>query len=309
MKINEFVAGETIEMPLLLVQVKEGVTNTGSPYLSLTLRDNTGTIEGKIWDVKEKQTEIAIAGNIVNIKADIIKYRGVLQLKITGIFENFDEIDMNEYVLSGPYSQKQLREEITNAINSIKNKNIFRIVSEIYRKYDEQIYSSAAATKNHHEYFGGLATHICSMLKLADLMCINYPYLSRDLLVAGVLLHDIGKIIEIKGSPVSEYTLEGKLIGHISLSQTIVKETADYLGIDSEEVTLLRHMVLSHHGVYEFGSPVLPSIIEAEALHFIDDMDAKMVMIEKELSAIPNNEFTQRNFALENRAFYKHGMK
>ena len=143
------------------------------------------------------------------------------------------------------------------------------------------------------------------MLNLANKVCDLYPYLDRDLLCAGVLLHDIGKIKELGGLSVTEYTLEGKLLGHISISQTMVQETADELGIEGETVTLLRHMVLAHHGQYEYGSPVLPATLEAEALHYIDDFDARMTMIQKELDKIRPGEFTSRIFSLDNRIFYK----
>ncbi len=309
MKINEFTNKMIVDMPLLVAQRKEGVTNSNSPYLSITFRDNTGTIEGKLWDVKDYQSQIVKSGKVIQVKGEVINYRNVLQLKVMAVSDISEPVDMSEFVLTGPYSEKQLREYINSVINSIENQDIFRIVSDIYRCYDEQIYSSAAAAKNHHEYYGGLATHVYSMLHLAEMMCTNYPYLSKDLLYAGVLLHDIGKVVELSGGVVTEYTLEGKLIGHISISQTIIVQTADKLGIDSEVVTVLRHMVLAHHGQYDFGSPVLPMTIEAEALHFIDDIDAKMTMIEKELRQIPEKEFTQRNYALDNRSFYKHGIK
>jgi 3'-5' exoribonuclease len=310
MKINELVNKSIVNDPLLVVGCKGGVTNANSPYLSITFRDNTGTIEGKLWDVKDYQAEIVKVGQLVMVKAETISYRNQLQLKVIDV-QPFDssDIDMSEFVMTGPYTQQQLRNCIEENIHSINNQDIFRIVSDIFRTYDKEIYSSAAAVRNHHEYYGGLATHICSMLRLANMMIENYPYLNRDLLIAGVLLHDVGKIVELGSGTVSEYTLEGKLIGHISISQTIVKETADKLGIDSEVVVLLRHMILAHHGEHEFGSPVLPAIIEAEALHFIDDIDAEMTMIEKELNNVPAKEFTQRCFALENRSFYNHNIK
>lgn len=306
MKISELSSMQNINMPLLVTQVKSGVTNAGAPYLSITFRDNSGSIEGKLWDVKEKHSKMIKAGKILNVKADVINYRNCLQLKVIDCNEPTEEVDMQQFVLSGPYSKETLKEYIDKEINKINNSDIFRIVNSIYKQYEQEIYCSAAAAKNHHEYYGGLATHVYSMLHLSEMICINYPYLNKDLLTAGVLLHDIGKVIELKTGPVTEYTLEGKLLGHISISQTIIKETADKLNINSEVVTLLRHMVLAHHGQYEFGSPVLPMIIEAEALHFIDDMDAKMTMIEKELNAIGEKEFTARLFALDNRCFYKH---
>lgn len=309
MKISSFISPLSINTPLLVSQVKEGVTNTGSPYLSISFRDNSGEIEGKLWDVKERQAAIIKPGKVLNVRADVITYRNALQLKVLECSEMESEVDMQEFVLTGPYTTETLKKGIGEYIKSIQNEDIFRIVSDIYRSYEREIFSSPAAVRNHHEYYGGLATHVLGMLKLADMVCINYPYLNRDLLVAGVLLHDIGKVVELSGAPVTEYTLEGKLIGHISISQTIVKDTADKLNIDSKEVILLRHMILAHHGQYEYGSPVLPAIIEAEALNFIDNFDAKMVMIEKELANVPAEEFTARSFALENRSFYKHNIR
>ncbi|MGI6510707.1 MAG: 3'-5' exoribonuclease YhaM family protein [Erysipelotrichaceae bacterium] len=309
MKISEFRSNLSIDTPLLVAQVKEGVTNTGSPYLSISFRDNSGEIEGKLWDVKERQSAIIKSGKVMNVRGDVITYRNALQLKVLECTEIDGEVDMQQFVFTGPYSTETLKNRINEYIKSIENQDIFRIVSDIYHTYEKEIYAAAAAVRNHHEYYGGLATHVYGMLKLADMVCVNYPYLNRDLLVAGVLLHDIGKVIELSSPPLTEYTLEGKLLGHISISQTIVKDSADKLKINSEEVILLRHMILSHHGQYEYGSPVLPSIIEAEALNFIDNFDAKMVMIEKELRNIPAEEFTARSFALDNRSFYKHNIK
>ena len=245
----------------------------------------------------------------MNVRGDVITYRNALQLKVLECSDIEGDIDMQDFVFTGPYSTETLKKNINEYIKEIQNQDIFRIVSDIYRTYEKEIYSSAAAVRNHHEYYGGLATHIYGMLKLADMICTNYPYLNRDLLIAGVLLHDIGKVIELSSAPLTEYTLEGKLLGHISISQTIVKDSADKLQINSEEVILLRHMILSHHGEYEYGSPVLPLIIEAEALNFIDNFDAKMVMIEKELRTVADEEFTMRSFALDNRSFYKHNIK
>ncbi len=311
MKISELASNMNINMLMLVTSVKEGVTSASVPYLSISFRDNTGTIEGKLWTVRDEHTAICKVGKVLRVKGDVINYRNNLQLKVIDLTEpDPSEVHMEEYVLTGPVPIETLKNYITEIINSIGNSDVFRIVNDIYKTYDKEIFSSAAAAKNHHEYYGGLATHVYGMLKLADMVCTNYPLINRDLLLAGVLLHDIGKVIELSSSnAVTEYTLEGKLIGHISISQTIVKDTADKLGITGEIVVLLRHMILSHHGQYEYGSPVLPLTVEAEALHFIDDFDAKMTMIEKELRQVGEKEFSPRSFALENRSFYNHNIK
>ena len=148
------------------------------------------------------------------------------------------------------------------------------------------------------------------MLDLAEMLAAQYPILNRDLLVSGVFLHDLGKLQELSGAIVPSYTMEGRLLGHISLFQAEVAKIAASLGIaDCEEVTLVRHMILSHHGVYEYGSPVLPMIPEAEVLHLIDNLDARMNTIEKALNATEEGAFTPRIFALENRSLYKSKIK
>ncbi|MBQ4252739.1 MAG: HD domain-containing protein [Erysipelotrichaceae bacterium] len=306
MKIKDLRDRMSTNLQLMVSQVNQGVTNSGAPYLSITFKDNTGTIEGKLWDVKASQIATAVVGRILDVRCDVINYRNNLQLKVLDIQPaDEDTIDMEDYVQMGPVAQSVLRETIANAIESIDDFQLKAIVSAIFHKYDREIFSYPAAARNHHEYYGGLATHVYGMVRLADEVCKLYPQLNRDLLVSGVLLHDVGKIRELRSGAVTEYTVEGRLLGHISISQAMIKETADELGIEGEKVTLLRHLVLSHHGQYEFGSPVLPCILEAEALHYIDDFDARMTMIAKETDKINPGEFTPRLFALDNRAFYK----
>ncbi len=306
MRISEFQKNERIDTNLLVSQVLNGMASSGAPYLTITFKDNTGTIDGKLWDVKPSQLEIFKSGQIVRVVAEVIDYRNKLQLKVlNGEAVDQNSVDIGEFIPRGDVPLEQLRKTIEDAIDGIDDFDIKAIVSAIYRKYNREIFSSPAAARNHHEYYGGLATHVAGMLKMADAVCQLYPILNHDLLIAGVLLHDVGKIRELGGLALTEYTLEGKLLGHISISQTMVQETADELGIDSEAVTLLRHMVLSHHGEYEYGSPVLPLTIEAEALHYIDDFDARMTMIKKELDRTRPGEFSSKVLSLGNRSFYK----
>lgn len=162
-----------------------------------------------------------------------------------------------------------------------------------------------AATKNHHEYVSGLAYHVVSMLDLAKAIADFYPSLDKDLLYAGVILHDLGKVIELSGPISTSYTVEGNLLGHISIMVNEIGEAAKELGISGEEVVILQHMVLSHHGKPEWGSPKMPMVKEAEILHHIDNIDAKMNMLDRALERVKPGEFTERIFALDNRSFYK----
>ena len=156
-------------------------------------------------------------------------------------------------------------------------------------------------------FIGGLATHTSGMIKVAQALCGIYPSLDRDYLIAGVILHDLGKIEELSSPVVTEYTTEGKLLGHISIMDARLLQIGMDLGLeDSEELLLLRHMVLSHHGQYEYGSPVRPETMEAEVLNLVDNIDARINTIDKALDEIREGEFTQKIFALDNRVFYKH---
>ena len=306
MKISEFKDKDSVSFTALVGAVKEGVTNSSAPYLSITLKDNSGSIEGKLWDVKEEQQSFIKVGRFVSVVGNVYLYRNVLQLKVMQI-EPVDAttVSVSDYLEYGPIPSDVLRTTINDNIDSIDDFALKAIVSALYLKYDQEIYTSPAAAKNHHEFVGGLATHVVGMLKMANEICKLYPFLNRDLLISGVLLHDIGKIRELGGEAVTEYTLEGKLLGHISISVEMIQETADELELTGESVTLLKHVVLAHHGKREFGSPVLPQLIEAEALHLIDDFDAKMTMINKELDKTAAGEFTSKVYALDNRTFYK----
>jgi 3'-5' exoribonuclease len=259
-----------------------------------------------MWNVSNDIANQVKVGSLVKVKGTSLLYKDSLQLKVLEIAPvDTNEVDISQFVTVSPIPSQVLRDTLQGAVESIVNPDIRRIVEAIYKKYDREIYSSPAATRNHHEYFGGLATHVSGMLQLTEAVCTIYPDVNRDYLVAGVLLHDVGKIIELGGSSITEYTTEGKLLGHITISQTMVRETAEELGIDSEAVTVLRHIILAHHGKREFGSPVLPLTLEAEVLHMIDDMDAKINMICKELNETKRGEFTKKIFSLDNRSFYR----
>lgn len=161
-----------------------------------------------------------------------------------------------------------------------------------------------AAVRHHHEFVSGLSFHVVSMLRLAKSIADLYPTVNRDLLYAGVILHDLGKVIELSGPISTTYTLEGNLIGHISIVVEEVSKMADELGIEGEEVVILKHVLLSHHGKGEWGSPKPPLVREAEILHQIDLMDATMNMMDKALRHTKPGEFTERVFGLDNRSFY-----
>lgn len=305
--INEFVENEKIETPLLIKNVTKGVANNGNPYLNVTFQDKTGTIEGKVWDARGEIPNLYGVGKIGVVSAEVLKYRDSLQLKIL----NFQEVDANKvndmgrFIPVSDVDKEELMNVISGFIEDIKDETLHTLTKTIVEESSENFYSYPAASKNHHEFMRGLATHVYGMLKLGKAVCELYPLLNSDLLYAGIILHDVGKIYELSGPITTEYTTQGKLLGHISIMQAIVYETARKLNLDNEQSMLLRHLILSHHGQYEYGSPVLPMIPEAEILSYIDNMDARMNMFGKILEPLEKGTFSGRNFPLENRQVYK----
>ena len=163
-----------------------------------------------------------------------------------------------------------------------------------------------AAVKNHHNYVGGLAYHTLSMARLAESVLAMYPYLNRDLLLAGILLHDLGKTIELSEPVLPEYTAAGNLLGHISLMSNLIDREAVRQKVENtEEVMLLKHLILSHHGKMEYGSPVVPMVPEAEVLTILDNLDARLVMMKDSIDQTLPGMFGPRVFALDNRMIYR----
>lgn len=304
--IKEFKEGDKGCELLLATSVNKGVNGKGNPYLSVTLQDKSGNIDGKYWDIPADKIDLYRAGMMLEVTYSVLSYQKQLQLRIheLNIVENPD-VDFRDYVKSSKLSEEELKESVQSKIEKIENENILILIKEVMKRYETKFYNYPAASKNHHDFIGGLATHTLGMLETGEHLCEIYPLLNKDLLFGGIILHDIGKTIELSGAISTEYTLEGKLLGHISIMQAELTAIAEELQIEGEEVLLLRHMILSHHGAYEYGSPVLPMIPEAEILYLIDNIDARMQSMEKALENVEKGEFSQRIYALEGRKFYK----
>lgn len=307
-QVKDFNEGEHLIVNLLVANALKGTTNSGAPYMSLTLQDSSKSIEAKLWDVKpeiEKQIE---TGKVFNFEMEIIKYKNNLQAKIIKVLPVIQsEVNMDDFVFRSPVSTEDLRNTIQDGINQIQNENLAKLVSAALNYYDKAVYEYPAASKIHHNFIGGLATHTTGMIKIANALCNIYPTIDKDLLLSGVIIHDLGKIEELTSPIVTEYSVTGKLLGHISIMDARLLEIGKQLHLeDSEELLLLRHMVLSHHGELEFGSPIRPELLEAEILSQIDNIDAKINIINKALDEVNVGEFTQKQFAMENRVFYKH---
>ncbi|MDY2575474.1 MAG: HD domain-containing protein [Bacilli bacterium] len=304
--VKEFKEGDRIETTLLITNVSKGVSNAGIPYLSISFQDNSGTIEGKKWDANELDIAICEVGKIVDVSFDVIDYRNALQLKVISVKEiDQSKVDVNRFALPCPVKQEELVKKLNGYISSLKNEDCKKIVNHIINKYYSKFITYPAATKNHHEFASGLLYHTLSMADISMLIASYYDNIDTDILLSGCLLHDVGKVIELSGPIATKYTLEGKLLGHISIMVSEIRKTCEELNITSEVGLLLEHMVLSHHGEKEFGSPVPPLTKEAVILHFVDDLDSKMNILSKALELTNEGEFTQRLIAMDGRAFYK----
>lgn len=303
--IKDFLENDKISQNFLVNNVTRGITAKGSGYLNIVLQDSSGTIEAKKWEIEEYDEKTIKVGSIIHVEGDVLVYKNDPQLKVSKVSIVSDaEIDVSQFIASSPVSRSDLQKVLFEYIEKITDKEVKRVVEEIVKNHYISLSNYPAATKNHHEYASGLLHHTTSMLKVGELLSSVYS-VNTSILYAGIILHDIGKTIELSGPILPKYTTAGKLLGHISIINAEIAQTCKELGINGETSVLLQHMVLSHHGQYDFGSPVLPMTKEAELLHFIDNIDSRMTAIDKALNQIEEGEFTPRQFALEDRNFYK----
>lgn len=306
-KINELKEHMKLTQPFLVKDVKNGATSKGSPYLSMTLQDSSGSIDAKFWDVKEADQALVQTGKILMFQFEVLLYKDKLQLRVNHVQPiEQSEINLEDFVISSDYSESERRNLADDLIQSIQNETYRKLVEGMLAYVGDKYYTFPAASKIHHGWKGGLSDHSLSMATIANDLCKHYPQLNRDLLVSAALIHDVGKTAELSGPVTTEYTLAGKLEGHISIANAWLSEVAEKLGLENQEETLLmHHMILSHHGKLEFGSPVAPMLIEAEALYLIDNMDARLTSLKQALDGVKPGQWTSRMFQFENRQFYK----
>ncbi|MFV0499788.1 MAG: HD domain-containing protein [Bacilli bacterium] len=296
------------DLYVLIHSTEKKFTTDGKMFLDFTFQDITGTVNAKLWSASEKDYLEFVNGTIVKIAGDVTIFRKENQIRIRKI-ELYEGMDVGHFLPSAPIEKDELIERILNYTLKIENNILRKIVDTIIDKYYEDFFIYPAASKNHHEYVSGLAHHVLGMLELCEFIISKHPMINKDLLYSGVILHDFGKVIELSGVVSTEYTTYGKLLGHITIACNEIYSIAKEHKLEQlEEVMLLQHMILAHHGKLEFGSPKLPFIMEAEILSIVDNLDARINMLESSLNGIDDTEFTSRLFAMENRRFYKHSL-
>ena len=303
--IKDIVKEGPITLECLIARCERGKTAKNTPYLSLALEDSSGTLDAKFWNLTEEMIAQYTTGMVVEAHGDILFHRNAKQLRVRKLIP-LEGKNVNDYVQNAPMSKTEMEEEIMEVVLAMKNEMLQKVVLRILDQKQEEFYSYPAATKNHHNFVGGLAYHTLCMLHMAKHVVSEYTWLDADLLYAGVLLHDVGKTVELSQPVLPEYTMEGNLLGHISIMASYIDQIVREEGIQDEEcVTLLKHMILSHHGKMEFGSPVLPMIPEAEVLNLLDNLDSRLYMMKQSLEQTKPGQFGPRVFALENRMLYR----
>jgi 3'-5' exoribonuclease len=281
-QISSFKEGASIQGFYLCVEKHLRHTRAGDLYLDLILRDNSGTVPAKIWDKVDEFNEKFSAGNPVAIKGNIESFKDRLQLVIKKIniasVKNYGRygFDPSLIVPTSPYNPNKMWKRVVQIIGKMKNPFLKKVVSNIFREHKDKLLIHPASVMMHHNYRSGFLEHILSMAKIAEKLTPLYK-LDQDLVMAGVLLHDIGKLTEISSSLEAEYTDEGNFIGHIVIGRDMVREASGKIkGFPKILQQQLEHIILSHQGKFEWQSPKQPSFEEALLVHFIDNMDAKM---------------------------------
>ena len=304
--INELKDGTSGSGIYIVKGFNKGIGSNGNVFLTITLQDASGTIDGKKWTYEDGDDELLKTGNIIHVDADCLTFKDKLQLKIKKIsLMDKDAVDLSMLIPESSFSLDDLKHKLNEYIGKIKNENIKKIVIAVIKKYQDAFMSFPAAVSNHHDYLRGLFEHSISMCEIGEFVASHYEDVDQDYIIAGTLLHDVGKVIELSGPIGTKYTIEGDLLGHLVIGENIVQEVSKELNINGEEVTILSHLILSHHGDPEFGACVYPLTREALLISMIDDMDAKMKVLDKAYKNVNEGEFTDRIFALDNRSFYK----
>jgi 3'-5' exoribonuclease len=285
---------------------------TGAEYLDAVIGDKDGEMPAKLWDYKGS-ADIFENDMVVKIRGTIETYKGSDQFRIAQIrpASSSDEYNLCDLVPASSISGEQLFDMIKQRVNSFENQNLKKIVSKIIDDKKDKLIVYPAALRLHHAMVGGLLYHTMSIIRMAEEICKIYSNINKDLLLSGIILHDVAKTWELETSKTGlakGYTVEGELIGHLVKGAMYVNDTAKELNIDCEEVTLLEHMILSHHGIPDYGAAVRPMFLEAEILSTLDALDATIFEINTATSKVNAGEFTDRQWALDNRKLYNHGL-
>lgn len=314
MKFKELKVGDNnIVIDALVIDCKLKQTVNQTPYYALSISDGEDTLDARIWSTSicaNLNDSTITNGNVYTLTVKVNDYAGKNQIIITKIEEVGDDVDLSKFFKSAPVEIKDIKEYILHTMEEVENPVLKKIVYDLIMPREDVFFRHQAAITMHHNYIGGLAYHVYSMLNIGKTICELYPGLNKDLLMSGILIHDIGKTKEITEDKSPTYSKEGNLLGHIVIGLNMLNEVITLNGFEgTEEALALLHMVASHHGELEFGSPKEPLIYEALALHFIDLMDAKMAGCLEAVEKASPASYTSQISTLSRKSLYKPDIK
>ncbi len=309
-KISELENGERIDGFYLVKSVELKTSSNNKKYLDFTLGDKTGEINAKLWEVADGDEEKYTNNVLIKVRGTVSSWQNSLQLKLERLREALpsDGVNIEDFVPVAPLDPTFMYAEIFKYVENMQNNDIKNIISIILEEKKEKLMHYPAAKKNHHAIKAGLLYHVLTMIRAGEKLCEIYSFINKDLLFGGIILHDLSKLEEMEASTlgiVSEYTIEGQLLGHITQGIKKVEIVAESIGADKEITMMLQHMILSHHYEPEYGSPVKPMFPEAELLHHLDIIDARMYDMKRVTSETEKGAFSEKIFSLEGRRIYK----
>ncbi len=293
----------------LLVRGAERKTDrNGRDYVDMNLADKTGEINSKIWNWTEAEG-VPRSGSVILVRGAVQEYNGRIQMKVEKWREAAaeDSVDMNLLTPSAPRKSADMLREIRETVEGFRNQSLRKLTEEMLSMAGDRLEYFPAAQRMHHAERSGLLHHTTDMLRLAKGILEVYDWLDADLLLAGIIIHDLAKIDELKSDRagnVTDYTRDGQLIGHLVRGVVNLNKAAEKCGVSGEPLILLEHMLLSHHGEPEYGSPKPPMFAEAEALHWIDMMDARMNTMKSMTDKTPEGAFSEKAYSLERRVYH-----
>lgn len=285
--IEEFRPGETVDQVFFVREKDLRTTRTGDLYITATLTDRTGSVSARMWQASESIFQGIPAEGFLHVKGRTEEYRGTLQLVIDACRPwSREKVDLADFL---PVTERDIEEmwaELLEILRGIRDEHLRLLIRRFVtdRRMVEAFKKSPAAMQMHHAFIGGLLEHTLNVLRACKVVLPLYPELNADLVLAGVFLHDAGKTVELTTGTATTYTDRGQLVGHITIAAIWIEQRAREVAEETGEpfpqrlIDLLQHLILSHHGVHEYGSPKLPAIPEAYFVHYLDNLDAKMFM-------------------------------
>jgi len=292
--INELREGDITRDIYLCKQVQNLVAKNGKNYLSIMLQDKTGMLDAKVWDVNSGGIEDFEALDYIYVEGEVTVFQGTMQLKCRRIRKCHEgEYDPSDYLPYSRYNIDTMYKKLTDYIDMVKESHLHRLLESFFvedKEFISAFKKHSAAKSVHHGFVGGLLEHTLSVTSLCIKFAEQYNYLNKDLLITASLCHDIGKIKELSEMPLNDYTDDGNLLGHIVMGYEMIGRKIEKIeGFPHALGSMLRHCILAHHGEYEFGSPKKPALAEAIALHFADNLDAKMETMRELLESADYN--------------------